>query len=131
LACWIGARRSSRPYGQLRSCSEPWSPTSTTLGCVAGQRRGKWTIIEVVAHLADTEERALGRVRRMLAEEDPELAPFDQETLAEERHHLDLDLEEELARLERLRAKHLALLSRLDGPSWSGPVGMASTVAFR
>jgi hypothetical protein len=76
-------------------------------------------------------ERALGRVRRMLAEEDPELAPFDQETLAEERHHLDLDLEEELARLERLRAKHLALLSRLDGPSWSGPVGMASTVAFR
>src|SRR5512132_1787928 len=33
---------------------------------------GEWAIIEVVAHLADTEERALSRVRRMLAEEDPQ-----------------------------------------------------------
>jgi hypothetical protein len=79
---------------------------------------GEWAIIEVVAHLADTEERALGRVRRILAEEDPALAPFDQEALAEQRHYLDLHLEAELARLERLRAEHLALLSRLDGPGW-------------
>ena len=32
---------------------------------------GEWAIIEVVGHLADTEERALSRVRRMLAEKDP------------------------------------------------------------
>jgi hypothetical protein len=32
---------------------------------------GEWAIIEVVAHLADTEERALARVRRMLAEDSP------------------------------------------------------------
>jgi hypothetical protein len=76
----------------------------------------EWAIIEVVGHLADTEERALARVRRMLAEQ--ELEPFDQEALAEERHYLDLDLEEELARLERLRAAHLALLVGLDGPGW-------------
>jgi hypothetical protein len=42
---------------------------------------GEWAIIEVVAHLADTEERALGRVRRMLAEDTPRLEPFDQEAL--------------------------------------------------
>jgi DinB superfamily len=42
---------------------------------------GEWAIIEVVGHLADTEERALARVRRMLAEEAPELEPFDQEAL--------------------------------------------------
>ena len=75
---------------------------------------GEWAIIEVVAHLADTEERALGRVRRMLVEDDPELAPFDQEALAEERHYLDLELEEELARLEQLRRQHLDLLEGLD-----------------
>jgi hypothetical protein len=50
----------------------------------------EWAIIEVVAHLADTEERALGRVRRMLAADDPELAPFDQEALAEERRYRPL-----------------------------------------
>jgi hypothetical protein len=53
---------------------------------------GEWAIIEVVGHLADTEERALGRVRRMLAEEDPQLEPFDQEALAEQRRYFDLDL---------------------------------------
>ena len=79
---------------------------------------GEWAIIEVVGHLADTEERALARVRRMLAEQYPELAPFDQEALAEERHYLDLDLKGELGRLERLRAEHLALLVGLDGVSW-------------
>ena len=79
---------------------------------------GEWAIIEVVGHLADTEERALGRVRRMLAEEDPQLEPFDQEALAEQRRDLDLDLEGELARLEQLRRQHLDLLEGLEGEGW-------------
>jgi hypothetical protein len=80
---------------------------------------GEWAIIEVVGHLADTEERALARVRRMLAEDDPELEPFDQEALAEQRHYLELSLEEELARLEDLRRQHLAELEALDGSGWA------------
>jgi hypothetical protein len=88
----------------------------------AGLRRrpapGEWAIIEVVAHLADTEQRALGRVRRMLAEDDPHLEPFDQEALAVQRRYLDLDLPEELARLEQLRREHLAVLEGLDGLAW-------------
>jgi hypothetical protein len=79
---------------------------------------GEWAIIEVVGHLADTEERALARVRRMLAEDDPVLEPFDQEALAEQRRYLDLDLQEQLARLEQLRRRHLAVLEGLDGPGW-------------
>jgi hypothetical protein len=88
----------------------------------AGLRRrpapGEWAIIEVVGHLADIEERALARVRRMLAEDSPELEPFDQEALAEERRYLDLDLEGELARLEQLRHEHLAVLADLDLEGW-------------
>jgi DinB family protein len=88
----------------------------------AGLRRqpgpGEWAVIEVVAHLADTEERALGRVRRMLAEDNPELAPFDQEALAIQRHYLELDLEGELARLEQLRRQHLTVLDTLDAANW-------------
>jgi hypothetical protein len=79
---------------------------------------GEWAIIEVVAHLADTEERALGRVRRMLAEDSPFLEPFDQEALAEERRYLDLDLDHDLGRLEQLRRHHLAVLDALDGTGW-------------
>jgi DinB superfamily len=88
----------------------------------AGLRRrpapGEWAIVEVVGHLADTEERALGRVRRMLSEDSPELAPFDQEALAEECRYLELDLEGELVRLEQLRRDHLAVLEGMDGPGW-------------
>jgi DinB superfamily len=79
---------------------------------------GEWAVIEVVAHLADTEERALGRVRRMVAEDTPQLEPFDQEALAVQLHYLDLHLEVELARLARLRGEHLALLEGLDGEGW-------------
>ena len=79
---------------------------------------GEWAIIEVVAHLADTEERALGRVRRMVAEDNPFLEPFDQEALAEERRYLGLEREGELARLEQLRRQHLVLLEGLDGSGW-------------
>jgi hypothetical protein len=78
----------------------------------------EWAIVEVVGHLADTEERALARVRRMLAENIPFLAPFDQEALAEERQYLDLDLNQELARLEQLRREHLAVLKGLDASGW-------------
>ena len=72
----------------------------------------------VLQALADTEERALGRVRRMLAEDNPQLEPFDQEALAIERRYLDLDLQEELARLEHLRGQHLAVLAATDAPGW-------------
>jgi hypothetical protein len=79
---------------------------------------GEWAIIEVVGHLADTEERALDRVRRMLAEDHPQLEPFDQAALAVQRRYLDLDLQAELARLEQLRGQHLAVLDGLDAPGW-------------
>ncbi|HEV8648050.1 MAG TPA: DinB family protein [Actinomycetes bacterium] len=79
---------------------------------------GEWAIIEVVAHLADTEERALARVRRMLDEDTPFLEPFDQEALANQRHYLDLDLTGELTRLEQLRRHHLAVLEGLDASGW-------------
>jgi hypothetical protein len=79
---------------------------------------GEWAIIEVVAHLADTEERALARVHRMVAENDPVLESFDQEALAKQRHYLDLDLAGQLARLEQLRGQHLAVLKTLDALGW-------------
>ena len=96
---------------------------------------GEWAIIEVVGHLADTEERALDRVRRMLREDNPVLEPFDQEALAEERHYLELDLNQELDRLEQLRRQHLALLEALDASGWErtgrhGDHGMMSVELY-
>jgi hypothetical protein len=79
---------------------------------------GEWAAVEVVAHLADTEERALTRVRRMITEDEPVLEPFDQVELAAERDYLGLDAETELRRLTELRTEHLALLESLDDAGW-------------
>jgi DinB superfamily len=104
---------SDRPVRASLAITASWAVSSPRVSMVRLR-----AVIEVVAHLADTEERALARVRRMEAEDEPELAPFDQEALAEERHYLDLDLEGELARLEQLREQHVAELEGLDGSGW-------------
>lgn len=80
---------------------------------------GEWAAVEVVAHLADTEERALARVRRMLSEDAPVLEPFDQAALAVERGYLELDAATELQRFAALRADHVALLESLDDAGWN------------
>ena len=54
---------------------------------------GEWAIVEVVAHLADTDERTLGRTRSMLAEDEPWLEPYDPAVLAEERRYLAMDID--------------------------------------
>lgn len=79
---------------------------------------GEWSVLEVVAHLGDTEERTIARVRRMLDEDNPTLPGYDQEALAIERRYNEMDFDEALERFERLRAEHVALLESLDGEAW-------------
>ena len=74
---------------------------------------GEWAIVEVVAHLADTEERALGRTRRMLGEDEPFLEPYDPDALAVERGYIDMSLADELDRFEALRSEQVSLLEGL------------------
>jgi DinB family protein len=79
---------------------------------------GEWAVIEVVAHVADVDERAHARLRRMLAEDNPFLPAFDQDTLAVERGYIGLDLPEQVARYRQSRAAHLADLAGLDRRQW-------------
>lgn len=80
---------------------------------------GEWAIVEVVAHLGDTDERAIGRIRRMLDEENPVLPGYDQAALATERHYLEMDPAEALERFEQIRREHLGVLEALDEAGWS------------
>jgi len=79
---------------------------------------GEWAVIEVVAHLADSEERARGRVEAMLARDDPELPGYDQEQLAIDGRYLERDLGSELERYEVSRRRHVAMLEALDDAGW-------------
>ncbi len=98
---------------------------------------GEWAIAEVVAHLADTEERALERLRRMVAEDEPALPGYDQEQLARDRRYIDLEVRAELDRFAGLRASTLELLEGLGGDGWRrvgvhsehGPMSVESYVS--
>lgn len=80
---------------------------------------GEWAVVEVIAHLADTDQRTLARLHRMRSEESPELPGYDQAALAEERGYLSMPLERELARFEAIRAEQVALLESLHDAGWS------------
>jgi uncharacterized damage-inducible protein DinB len=79
---------------------------------------GEWAVVQVVAHLADAEERAVERVRLMSTEDEPEIFAYDQEALAAERDYLQMDLGEQLDRFDRLRAERATLLSALTPADW-------------
>jgi hypothetical protein len=77
-----------------------------------------WAIVEVVAHLADTEERALGRTRAMLDEDRPALPAYDPDQLARDRNYLRASISDELARSSSLRAEQAELLASLADSQW-------------
>ena len=79
---------------------------------------GEWAIVEVVAHLADTDERAMARTRRMLEEDEPALPPYDPAELAIERDYLAMPLVRELDRFAALRTEQCDLLENLDDDGW-------------
>jgi hypothetical protein len=79
---------------------------------------GEWAIVEVVAHLADTEERTLARTRRMLAEDEPFLDPYDPDALAAERGYIEMAVADEIERFDGLREEQAALLDGLTDAGW-------------
>lgn len=81
----------------------------------------EWALVEIVAHMADVDERALGRIRRMLAEDNPVLEPFDQDQLAIDSRYIERSLPSEVERLADTRREHLDLLASLDEAGWQRP----------
>lgn len=64
---------------------------------------GKWSTLEVVAHLADFEPILADRAKRILAEDQPMLVGADEVRFAAALAYHDRDLEEELAIVENTR----------------------------
>jgi uncharacterized damage-inducible protein DinB len=74
------------------------------------EREGKWSVSEVVAHLADSELVWGYRLRRVLADERPTLTGYDQDGWAARLRYRDARLADSLALFSALRAGNLRLL---------------------
>ncbi len=77
------------------------------------EKAGKWSIIEVVKHLADTEMVLGFRLRMVLAHDTPEIQAIDQDLWSKELKYNEADLAEALQLLGVLRAANLRLLKSL------------------
>jgi DinB superfamily len=76
------------------------------------ERPGKWSVRQVVQHLADSELVGGFRFRMVLAHDAPELPAYDQDLWAERLRYQDADLETSLADFALLRALNLRVLRR-------------------
>lgn len=74
---------------------------------------GKWSIVEILQHLADSELVWGYRLRKVLAEERPELTGFDQDLWAQRLGYAAISREASLAVFGTLRDANLRLLSTL------------------
>ena len=77
-----------------------------------------WSVVEVICHLRDAEERALERMRAMRDQADPFLPGYDQERWVQERNYAAAQLRVALAALTRFRSQHVADLAALAPDGW-------------
>lgn len=86
---------------------------------------GKWSVIEVVQHLADSDLVFSYRLKMMLTEDRPPLLGYDQDRWAGELHYREVPLELALDQLRSMRTVNLHVLGRLS-PSQLERVGLHS-----
>ena len=79
----------------------------------AGENIGKWTIQQVVLHLADSEEVHADRMKRVIAEENPTLLAFDENKWQANLYVNEQSAEDAAKLIEVTRKLMVAILRKL------------------
>ncbi len=74
---------------------------------------GKWSIRQIVAHLADAELVAAQRMRQVIAEENPTLVAYDQDAWARNLDYARRKPKQSLETFRRIRAENYEFLKAL------------------
>jgi hypothetical protein len=93
----------------------------TTEQLVARPVAGKWSTLEVVCHLGDSEQAWCHRLKRVIAEDRPLLIGYDESHFARALDYHGSDLEEELALIESMRRQMARVLRGLPADAWARP----------
>lgn len=80
---------------------------------------GKWSIREIVAHLADDELVGAYRIRLILSSPETPIQAFDQDRWAADGRYASSDLDASLGLFRTLREANIALFRMLDDEEWS------------
>jgi hypothetical protein len=90
-------------------------------GVPASTRRPKphkWSVSEIVAHLADDELVAAYRIRLILGASGTPIQAFDQDVWATTGKYVERDIQQSLAWFRTLRDMNLTLFASLDATQW-------------
>jgi uncharacterized damage-inducible protein DinB len=79
---------------------------------------GKWSIAEILAHLADAEVVGSWRMRLIMGSDGTPIAAFDQDVWAEAFGYANQDAKESLRVFRTLRESNLALLKSVPKKLW-------------
>jgi DinB family protein len=79
---------------------------------------GKWSILEIAAHLADAELLASARIRRIITQDRPEMRGYEQELWAQSLAYRRQKIEVVSARFVVLRRENAALLEMIGEEVW-------------
>jgi hypothetical protein len=78
----------------------------------------EWSAREIVHHVADADTMAAARLRRILTEDAPAIAAYDEQVLAGRFRYRDRPIEPALRAIEALRATTGELLDGLSEADW-------------
>jgi hypothetical protein len=78
----------------------------------------KWSISEIIAHLADAEIVASWRMRSVIGENGVTIQPFDQDAWASAFNYQDRDARHSLGVFRTLRENNLAMLNEISKETW-------------
>lgn len=77
-----------------------------------------WSVVEVMCHMRDAEEIALSRMQAMRDNDNPAIAGYDQDELANDRNYAASTLHDALDAFLKLRAQHVEELAALSAEDW-------------
>lgn len=80
---------------------------------------GKWSILEIVVHIADSDAISIDRMKRMLSEDNPTLLYADETAYVELLHTHEQDLEDALTLLEVGRRQWARVLRKLPDEAFA------------
>src|SRR5262249_5088259 len=79
---------------------------------------GKWSAVEILQHLADSEMTSAIRLRKLMVEENPVIAGYDQDLFATRLSYNQRDIAPALDAFRGARATSLQLLQRMTDADW-------------
>lgn len=92
----------------------------------------RWSVVEVVAHLADEESRDFRtRLRHLLERRDGPWPPIDPEAWVVSERYAERALDDEVRRFREERARSVAWLEGLVDPDWSSSYEHSSLGTLR